>query len=265
MPTNSPALFYRGFPAYGSSPDVERITTAALTSNLVTLTTAANHGQTAVGMLVTVQGVGTSYDGIYPVHSFPALNQFTYVKTASNITSASVTPNGSAIFNTLSAGGSLASNGVINGVATITTGASHGLVVGDVVAVNSGTTGTETAASLVTAIPSATTFQFNTSTTTVASTALTQGAWSKYPAVYTLAADTDAVITNLVLTNSDPAGPSAFTVTSANTALVSGLTVAASSTVNVDLKSLIVTTGDKIVVAATRPSSQATISGMSIV
>jgi hypothetical protein len=266
MATNSPALFYRGFPAYGSSPDVERITTAALTSNLVTLTTAANHGLSTVGMIVAVQGVGASYDGIYAVHSFPALNQFTYVKTASNITSASVTPNGSATFNTLStAGGSLASNGVINGVATITTGASHGLAVGDVVTVNSGTTGTETAAALVIAIPSATTFQFNTSTTTVASAALSQGGWGKYPAVYTLAADTDIVITNLVLTNPDPLGPSTFTVTSGNTALVSGLTVGANSIVNVDLKSLMVTTGDKIVVAATRPSSQATISGMSIV
>jgi hypothetical protein len=266
MPTNSPALYYRGFPAYGSSPVVTRITTAALTSNLVTLTTSANHGLSVVGQIVAVQGVGTSYDGIYAVHSFPALNQFTYVKTASNITSASVTPNGSALFNAqATTGGSLASNGVINGVATITTGASHGLAIGDVVTVNSGTTGTETAAALVTAIPSATTFQFNTSTTTVASAALSQGAWGKYPAVFTLAADTDIVITNLVLTNSDPLGPSYFTVTAANTALVSGITVGANSTVNVDLKSLMVTTGDKIVVAATRPSSQATISGMSIV
>jgi hypothetical protein len=265
MPVNSPALYFRGFPAYGSAPDVERITTAALTSNLVTLTTAANHGLSTVGMIVAVQGVGASYDGIYAVHSYPALNQFTYVKTASNITSASVTPNGSATFNTLSTGGSLASNGVINGVATITTGASHGLAVGDIVVVNSGTTGTETSVALVTAIPSATTFQFNTSTTTVASAALSQGSWGKYPAVYTLAADTDAVITNLVLTNSDPAGTASFTVTAAGTALVSGLLVQLNSTVNVDLKSLMVNTGDKIIVAATKPSSQVTISGMSIV
>ena len=265
MPTNSPALYYRGFPAYGSSPDVERITTAALTSNLVTLTTAANHGQTAVGMIVAVQGVGASYDGIYAVHSFPALNQFTYVKTAANITSASVTPNGSAIFNTLSTGGSLASNGVNNGVATITTGASHGLVVGDVVCVNTGTTGTDIAAALVIAVPSATTFQFNSSTATVASTALTQGGWGKYPAVYTLPADADAVITNLVLTNGDLLNPSSFTVTSGNVALVSNLVVPSNSMVNVDLKSLMVTTGNTIVVAATRPSSQATISGMTVV
>ena len=266
MPTNSPALYYRGFPAYGSSPVVTRITTAALTSNLVTLTTSANHGLSVVGQIVAVQGVGTSYDGIYAVHSFPALNQFTYVKTAANITSASVTPNGSATFNAqATTGGSLASNGVINGVATITTGASHGLAIGDVVCVNTGTTGTDTAAALVIAIPSATTFQFNTSTTTVASTALTQGAWGKYPAVYTLPSTDDAVITNLVLTNPDPASPSYFTVTAGGTALVSGLTVGANGTVNIDLKSLITTTGSTIVVAATKPSSQVTISGMSIV
>lgn len=266
MPVNSPVLFYRGFPAYGSSPVVTRITTAALTSNLVTLTTSANHGLSVVGQIVSVQGVGTSYDGIYAVHSYPALNQFTYVKTAANIGSAAVTPNGSALFNAqATTGGSLASNGVINGVATITTGASHGLAIGDVVCVNTGTTGTDTAAALVTAIPSATTFQFNTSTTTVASAALTQGAWGKYPANYTLPASTQGVITNLVLTNADPLNISYFTVTSANTALVSNIAVPASSTINVDLKSLITTTGNTIVVAATRPSSQATISGMSIV
>jgi hypothetical protein len=266
MPVNSPILYFRGYPAYGSSPTVTRITTAALTSNLVTLTTSANHGLTVVGQIVSVQGVGTSYDGIYAVHSFPALNQFTYVKTAGNIGSAAVTPNGSALFNAqATTGGSLASNGVTNGVAIITTGASHGLAIGDIVCVNSGTTGTETAAALVTSIPSATTFTFNTSTTTVASAALSQGAWGRYPAVYTLGAGTTGVITNLVLTNSDPLGPSYFTITSAGTALISGLTVGANSTVNVDLKSYLGTTGDKIVVAATRPSSQATISGMSIV
>jgi hypothetical protein len=266
MPTNSPALFYRGFPSYGASPSVKTITTAALTSNLVTLTTSANHGLSTVGQIVTVQGVGTSYDGIYSVHSYPALNQFTYVKTASNIASASVTPNGSATFNTLvTTGGSLSNNAITNGVAIITTGASHGLAVGDVVAVNTGTTGTDTPVALVTSVPSATTFTFNTSTTTLASAALTQGAWGKWNAAYTLGAGTTGVITNLVLTNNDPSGPSYFTITAAGTALVSGLTVGVNSTVNVDLKSYLGTTGNTIVVAGTKPTSQATISGMSIV
>lgn len=265
MPTNSPALLYRGTPAYGASPSVKTITTAALTSNLVTLTTSANHGLSQVGQIVSIQGVGSSYDGVYAVHSYPALNQFTYVKTAANITSASVTPNGSATFNTLTSGGSLASNGIANYVATVTASASHGLAVGDVVAVNTGTTGTETACAVVTAVPTATTFQYNSSIQTLASASLTQGAFGKWNAAYTLPSATTAVITNLVLTNPNLFGATTFTVSSAGTPVVANLTVTAGSSTVIDMKSYLGTTGDKIVVGATTPSATATISGMTIV
>ena len=266
MATNSPALFYRGTPAYGASPTVTRITTAALTSNLVTLTTSANHGLSVVGQIVSVQGVGSSYDGIYAVHSYPALNQFTYVKTAANITSASVTPNGSATFNTLvTTGGSLASNGVINYVATVTTGASHGLAVGDIVCVNSGTTGTDTPAAIVTAIPSATTFQYMSATAAVSSAALSQGAWGKWNAAYTLGASTTGIVTNLVLSNPNFVGPTIFSVSAAGTPVVANLTVPPGGTTVIDMKSYLGTTGDKIVVASTTPTATATISGMTVV
>jgi len=265
MPTNSPALLYRGTPAFGASPSVKTISTAALTSNLVTLTTSANHGLSTVGQIVSVQGVGASYDGVYAVHSYPALNTFTYVKTASNITSASVTPNGTATFNTLvTTGGSLSSNAITNYVATITTGASHGLAVGDVVAVNSGS-GTDTPAAVITGIPSATTFQYLTSTTTLAATALTQGGWGRWNAVYTVPSATATVLTNLVLTNPSPALSASFTVSAAGTPVLAGFAVAANSTTVIDMKSYLANVGDKIVVGTTQPSATATLSGMTIV
>ena len=265
MPTNNPALLYRGTPAFGASPSVKTISTAALTSNLVTLTTSANHGLSQVGQIVAVQGVGASYDGVYAVHSYPALNQFTYVKTASNITSASVTPNGTATFNTLvTTGGSLSSNGIANYVATVTTGAAHGLAVGDVVAVNSGSA-TDTPAAVVTGVPSATTFQYLTATATLASTALTQGGWGKWPAAYTVPAATSTVLTNLVLTNPQANGSASFTVSVAGTPVVAGFAVAASSSTVIDMKTYLANVGDKIVVGTTTPSATTTLSGMTIV
>jgi hypothetical protein len=74
MATNTPAVFFRGNPAYGSTNVQRTVTTAALTSNLVTLTFGSNHGLTQVGTLISVQGVGASYDGLFPVNSFPGLN-----------------------------------------------------------------------------------------------------------------------------------------------------------------------------------------------
>jgi hypothetical protein len=266
MPTNSPALLYRGTPAFGASPTVTRITTAALTSNLVTLTTSANHGLSIVGQIVAIQGVGTSYDGVYAVHSYPALNQFTYVKTATNITSAAVTPNGSATFNTLATtGGSLASNGVTNYIATVTTGASHGLAIGDIVCVNSGTVGTDIGAAVVTAIPSATTFQYNSATGSVTSAALSQGAWGKYPAVYTVPSATSTILTNIVLTNPQAVGNASFFISSGGTPVVANITVTPGATTVIDMKSYLATVGNTIVVGTTIPSATVTISGMTIV
>jgi hypothetical protein len=265
MATNSPALFYRGFPAYGATNAVKTITTAALTSNLVTITLSANHGYTQVGQLVTIQGVGASYDGVYPVYTYPALNTFTYVKTASNIGSASVTPNATAVFNTASAGGNLSSNAVTNYTAIVTTGATHGLAIGDLVAVNTGTTGTDTSAAVVTSVPTTTTFTYTSATQTVASAAITQGAWAKYPAVYTLSAGTTGIITNAVFTNTNKVGNANFFLSVAGTPVVDNLLVTPGNTAVFDMKSYIGTTGNTISVASSIPAGTATISGMTIV
>jgi hypothetical protein len=267
MATNSPALFFRGFPAYGATSATKLISTAALTSNLVTLTTSTNHGYTQVGQLVTIQGVGAAYDGTYPVYTYPALNTFTYVKTNANIASASVTPNASAVFNTVSAGGTISSNAIINYVATVTTGAAHGLIVGDIAVVNTGTTGTENSAVIVTGVPSTTTFTFNSNTQTLAATSITQGAWSKLPAVYTLPSATTGIITNIVFNNSQSTsqGSTIFNISVAGTPVVSNFSVVPGGTSVIDMKSYLGTTGDKIYVSSSVPTASVTISGMTTV
>jgi hypothetical protein len=265
MPTNSPALFYRGFPAYGATSSARQITTAALTSNLVTITLSANHGFTQVGQLVAIQGVGASYDGVYPVYTYPALNTFTYVKTAANIGSASVTPNATAVFNTASAGGNISNNAITNYTAIVTTSAAHGLAIGDLVAVNTGTTGTETSAAVVTSVPTTTLFTYTSATQTVANAAITQGAWAKYPAVYTLSAGTTGIITNAVFANTNKVGNANFFLSVAGTPIIDNLLVTPGNTAVFDMKSYIGTTGNTISVASSVPAGTATISGMTIV
>lgn len=265
MAVNTPALFYRGFPAYGASSVTRVITTAALTGNLVTITLSANHGYTQVGQLVSVQGAGTVYDGVYPIHSYPALNTFTYVKTNANISSAAVSPNASATFNVGTTGGAISNQGIQGYTAIITTSAAHGLAIGDIVAVNTGTSGTDVAAVAVTSVPTTTTFTFASNTGTLASTAVTQGAWGKFPTFYTLPSLTTAVITNLVLTNLSQYNAAQFYVTVAGTPVIGNLSVPVNSSTVIDMKNYLATTGDKIIVGTTIPQATATISGMTIV
>ena len=269
MPVNTPAVFYRGTPAYVGATSTNTlsraVTTAALTSNLVTLTLGTTHGLSQVGTLISVQGVGTSYDGIYPVFQFPTTSTLTYVKTASNITSAAVSPNGSAIFNTgVVTGGAISNAAVTNYVAIVTTSSAHGLAIGDVVAVNCGLTGVDTGAAVVTSIPSATIFTFNSATLSVASTAISQGAFGKYPPVYIAPASTTIVATNAVLTNPSSASAAQFQMTIDGTPVVSGLSVPVNSSTVVDFKQY-AATGKTITIGTTVPSATATISGMTMV
>ena len=263
MATNTPSVIYRGNPQYGATNVVRTVTTAALTSNLVTLTFGSNHGLTQVGTLINVQGVGASYDGLFPVHSFPGLNTATYVVTTANIGSASVTPNGSAIFNSgVTVGGAISNNAITNYTAIVTTSASHGLAIGDIVRVNTGTTGID-GTWVVTSIPSATLFTFISTTQTLASTAITQGAFAKAPDVYTVAASTTAILTNIVITN-----PTTTTINASvsidNVPLLKQLSVAANGTTFIDMKQVLGTT-KKVSVLLTIPQADVQISGMTVV
>lgn len=263
MATNTPAVFFRGNPAYGTTNVARAVTTAALTSNLVTLTFGSNHGLTQVGTLINVQGVGTAYDGLFPVNSFPGLNTCTYVVTNANIASASVTPNGSAIFNTgVTVGQTLSNHAVVNYTAIITTGSAHGLAIGDIVDVNTGNAATE-GTYVVTSVPSSTLFTFTSATQTLASAALTQGSFGKFPDVYTLAASTNGIVTNAIFSN--PTSLSAqVNLTIDNVAVAKQLSIAGNGSTFIDLKQYFATT-KKISVGSNIPQIDCQVSGITIV
>jgi hypothetical protein len=69
------------------------INNKALTSNVATLTTTAEHGL-AVGMQIDITGVDATFNGEYRVKAVPTTTTFTYDKTASNVTSTPVSPVG---------------------------------------------------------------------------------------------------------------------------------------------------------------------------
>jgi hypothetical protein len=230
---------------------------------LVTLTFGSNHGLTQVGTLINVQGVGAAYDGLFPVHSFPGLNQATYVVTTGNIGSASVTPNGSAIFNSgVTVGGAISNNAIVNFTATITTSAAHGLAIGDIVRVNTGTTGID-GTWVVTSIPSATLFTFLSTTQTLASTAITQGAFGEAPVVYTVPSSTTAIVTNVTIANPTPnAILASFTLD--GVAVLKQINIAGNATIFVDMKQVLATT-KSIAVLTTAATADVQISGMTVV
>jgi hypothetical protein len=263
MATNTPAVFFRGNPAYGTTNVSRTVTTAALTSNLVTLTFGSNHGLSQVGTIISVQGVGASYDGLFPVHSFPGLNTATYVVTTGNIASASVTPNGSAIFNTgVTVGGSLSNIAVVNYNAVATTGSPHGLAIGDIIEINTGNAAAE-GVYVVNAVPSSTLFTFTSATQTLASTALTQGAFGKFPDVYTLAASTNGIVTNAIFSN-PTANNAQVNLTIDNVAVAKQLNISANTSTFIDLKQYFATT-KKISIATNIPQIDAQVSGITIV
>ena len=67
----------------------------ALTSNVATLTTAAAHNF-LVGDRITIAGVDATFNGTYALTAIPTSTTFSYAKTASNVTSAAVSPAGTA-------------------------------------------------------------------------------------------------------------------------------------------------------------------------
>jgi hypothetical protein len=71
------------------------ISNKALTSNVATLTTSTTHGF-AVGDIVVVGTVDATFNGTYVVKEVPTTTTFTYDKTNANVTSAAVSPAGSA-------------------------------------------------------------------------------------------------------------------------------------------------------------------------
>lgn len=80
------------------SPIARTVTNKALTSNVATLTTSAAHTYLA-GDVVTITGVDATFNGTFNIIAVPTTTTFTYAKTAANVTSAAVSPTGTATVN----------------------------------------------------------------------------------------------------------------------------------------------------------------------
>ena len=253
---------FRGSALFGTTPTRFSISNKALTTNLATLTTSAAHGITAVGTLVTVQGVDSVLDGTYTIHSIPSTTTFTYARVNANITSVAVSPVGIATFSSAMATGLVVTNKVVqNFIATLTT-AAHGLTVGDLVAVTIGDTVYDSLQVRVMAVPSATTFCFIVATQTAATTAVTQGSFGRFPAAYTSPAATTEVTSNIAIANPSSAAGT-FTI-SVNRIILHGETLlAANTTAYIDLKQPIAT-AQTVVIAASVSQITMHISGVEI-
>jgi hypothetical protein len=77
---------------------VATVNNKALTSNVATLTTASAHTYLA-GDVVTITGVDATFNGTFNIIAVPTSTTFTYAKTAANVTSAAVSPTGTATVN----------------------------------------------------------------------------------------------------------------------------------------------------------------------
>ena len=69
--------------------ETRSISNRALTSNVVTITTASAHNIVA-GNLVVVSGIDSTFNGTWNTSTTPSSTTFTYANTASNVVSASV-------------------------------------------------------------------------------------------------------------------------------------------------------------------------------
>jgi hypothetical protein len=83
-------LAFIGEYASSVSTITRTVTNKALTSNIATLTTSANHTY-LVGDVVVVSGVDATFNGTYNIIAVPTTTTFTYAKTAANVTSAVAT------------------------------------------------------------------------------------------------------------------------------------------------------------------------------
>ena len=261
-----PVSFYRGYPLLGVTPLRSYISNKALTSNLATLTTAAVHGITQVGTVVTIQGVDTTFDGTYVIQSIPTTTSFTYVKTATNVGTIAVSPQATATFTndpTAFTGFTITNKVVQNYVATITTSSAHGLTPTDLFAVTIGDAIYDGLQFQVIGTPTSTTFSYSVATQTAATTAVTQGAYGKYPPIYTVPALTTAVLTNMLVSNTTTSSLT-FTLTIAGVDVESMIPISPLSTAFFDIKQ-VCSAGTLVVASASNPGLSLHISGVTIV
>jgi hypothetical protein len=267
MATNTPALLARLYPLLGGTPTRFTISNKEITTNLATITTSTVHGITQVGTIVTISGVDTTHDGTYVIYSIPTTSTFTYVSTTATQASTAVSPVGIATFNTGASGvtnGFTVTNKVVqNGIATLTTSSAHNLVAQDYVAVTIGDAIYDGPQFSVLATPSTTTFSYPVSTTTAATTAVSQGAFAKMPNIYTVPASTSTIVTNIVVVNTSTSAAT-FSMCLDTFCLAYQQTIGANSSAYFDLKQFLGTT-KTINASASSSRVNVQISGMTVV
>lgn len=268
------AILYRGNPLLGLTPTVSSITNKALTSNVATITTNATGGSNpfAIGSIVTVSGVDSTFDGTYAVCAVGGTTgayTFNYAKTTANVASAAVSPNGIAKLYGVGAGSSASGFGVTNKVvqnyiATLTTITTHGFSVGDLVTVTIGDTIYDGLQVQVIAVPTTTTFSYLVTTQTSATTSVTSStaAVGKYPYIYQVPSATTAIATNILVSN-PTSSTQTFSLTLDGAVVANNIQINGGSTSFIDLKQVIPATKN-IVGTASSPYVTFNISGVTI-
>ena len=196
------------FPATTVVPTRAYVSNVAITSNLLTVTTAAAHGITQVGTLVKIQGVSTTVDGTYVIQSIPLTTTFTVVSATATLSSTAVSPVGTATFTPVTSGFLITNKIVQNYIATITTGSAHSFSAGDFVVVSINDSIYDNVLGVqILSTPSSTTFTYSVTTQTASTTAVTQGAVGKttFQSSYTVAASTQGVSSTLYVANTSNA------------------------------------------------------------
>ena len=118
------------------------ITTKQMTTDVATITMAADHGF-VVNENVNISGLGDTFDGVYKVSSTPTSNTFTYNIVRGTTKSVTVRSR-------------------FSNIATVTVSESHGFSVGEQIIITDVGTGYNVTAT-VTDIPSSTTFSYSNS------------------------------------------------------------------------------------------------------
>jgi hypothetical protein len=237
----TPKNLFKGSILLGSAPTKVYVSNTAIVSNLATITTNAAHGM-AVGDIVTIQGANATIDGTYVVYTVPLSTTFTFVSTTATLASAATSPVGVATVNLAASGQTVTNRVISNGITTITTGSAHGLAVNDTVSVTIGLASVDTMNAKVIAVPSATTFCYVSSTTTLATAAVSQGFFTKQTSpLYTVPASTTTIVSNLIVTN-ESASSATFSLALNGNRMAEGQTIAANSSAYFDIKQTLDTT-----------------------
>jgi hypothetical protein len=262
----SKETIYRGSPHLNlGTQNYYQISNKVITSNVATISTSVVHNITSAGTLAVIQGVDSTIDGTHIVATIPSLaldvpgpgsNTFTYSTTSGNVSTAAVSPTGQLIWNNYYQGGTVTNIAIVNYVGTVTTGAAHGLVVGDIVGIE--TKANLTLGSRVLTVPTSTTFTFEGSTQTVANAATT-GAWTKIPPVYVAPANASKKINNIAISNKIPTAQT-YSIYIGGFPIAENVQINGNNTAYIDLEQVMFS-GEKLILCASNNDVKFHISG----